>query len=81
MDFSDQFFDILILATSVVILAAILTILVLWARKGNKGANLVAAMFTFFAPDPQFQKNYKILQESESRVKESENESGDPPAT
>ncbi|MCG8334788.1 MAG: hypothetical protein MJE63_09745 [Proteobacteria bacterium] len=78
MEDLNQFSEILILSAFVVLLMIVLTFLVLWARKTNKGANLIAAAFTFFAPDPLFQKNYKMIQETENRVQESENESEDP---
>lgn len=81
MEILNQYSEIFILSAFVIVLIFVLTIFVLWARKGNKGANLVAATFTFIAPDPLFQKNYKMIQEVENRVQESENESGEPPTS
>jgi len=81
MEVTTQLFYILIILALILVLAAVLTMLVLWARKGNKGANLVAATFTFLAPDPLFEKNFKIIKESENQIKKGENESGDPPTT
>lgn len=80
MEISTQTQDILILLAIILLLAFVLTLLVLWARKGNKGANLVAATFTFLAPDPMFEKNIRIIKESEQQIKKGDEESGDPPS-
>ena len=80
MEISTQTLDILILIAIIFLLASVLTLLVLWARKGNKGANLVAATFTFLAPDPTFEKNIRIIKESEQQVRKGDEDSGDPPS-
>jgi heme/copper-type cytochrome/quinol oxidase subunit 2 len=74
-----QAFHILIIIAVFVVLIIVFTALVLWARKHRKGANLVAATFSFIAPDPLFERNIKIVQESQNQVKEAESEAGDPP--
>lgn len=75
---SDQFIYILILWALVILLAIALSILVFWARKGNKGANLVAAMFSFIAPDPRFQRNHQLIQEAQASNKKKEENQNDP---
>jgi hypothetical protein len=79
MEDMHQAFDILIIIAALAALAIVFTALVLWARKHRKGANIVAATFSFIAPDPLLEKNIKILQESQNQVKETEDEAGDPP--
>jgi hypothetical protein len=56
--------------------------LVRWARKGKKGVLfLAAAIFGLgFAPDPNYAKNLKIIQEAKEE-KGGQDESGDPPTT
>ena len=77
---NDQTIRIALLLLCVILVVYILTKLVLWARKGGKGAILVGALFTIFAPDPIFEKNYKIVQESKEVQEENEDKSGDPPS-
>lgn len=64
---------------SIILLIYALFKLVLWARKGGKGAIVVGALFTIFSPDPIFEKNIKIVQESKQSQEEEEDKSGDPP--
>ena len=81
MNLINQYWDILIITVFVIALSFVLLLLVVWARKGNKGANLAAATFASLAPDPLFEKNYKIVKEAENQIKGEEKESGDPPTT
>ncbi len=74
-----QVFDILAIIAVFTALVIVFTALVLWARKHRKGANIVAATFSFMAPDPLLERNIKILQQSQNQVRETENEAGDPP--
>ncbi|MBU2514116.1 hypothetical protein KJ966_22505 [bacterium] len=55
----EQFHDILIISIIVIVLVVLLSALVIWARKGNKGANLIAATFTFFPRIRYFRKTIK----------------------
>jgi hypothetical protein len=54
--------------------------LVGWARKGKKGAVfLAAAMFSLgFAPDPNYAKNLRIIQEAKEEEGE-QDKTGEPP--
>jgi hypothetical protein len=60
-----RFIGILIILALTIGQAFVFTILVIWARRRNKGANLTAAMFSFITPDPTFHKNYEMIQEVE----------------
>ena len=81
MDIYIQGFEILFLLLSLIILIFILFKFVMWARKGSKGAIIAGALFTMFAPDPNFEKNIKTVQESKEYMEETEDEFGGPPTT
>lgn len=79
MNIYDQLLIIAIVLLFLGFVVYILVKLILWARKGGKGAILVGALFTIFAPDPIFEKNFKIVQESKKSEEENEDDSGGPP--
>lgn len=79
MDTLNQFFVVAFFAIGLVIAFFILFRLVLWAKKGSKGAIMLAAILAFLTPDPIFEKKFKIVQESK-KFQKKEDESGDPPA-
>jgi hypothetical protein len=54
----------------------------LWARKGNKAAILIGALFLGLgiAPDPIFERSLQTIREAKEEKAE-QVESGDPPTT
>jgi hypothetical protein len=69
-----------IFLTSLVILIYLFVRLVLWARKGGKGAILVVALLAVFTPDPIYEKNCRSVQEARHYTEQAD-DSGDPPTT
>jgi len=60
-------------------LAAIICIMVLlvrWARRRSTGAVAVGALLSLFAPDPTFENNIKLVEESK-RLQREEDEEGE----
>jgi hypothetical protein len=56
---------------------AVMALLVRWARKGSKGAILSGALFSIFAPDPEFEKNIRLAEEARQEQHEEDEEGQD----
>ena len=72
--------SVILILLGLSVLIILLFKLAVWARTGSRGAIILAAMLSFMTPDPIFEKNYKIVQESNKHHKRGD-ESGDPPRT
>lgn len=75
---SGDTFDVGLLLAGLIVLLYALIKLVVWARKGYKGAIVLGAILAVFAPDPVYEKYCKSIQKAKHKVECSE-ESGDPP--
>lgn len=78
MDTCEQMIRGAFLLLGSVVLIYVLVKLVMWARKGCKGAILLGAFLVIFTPDPVYEKNCKSVHKAKQKV-ECSGESGDPP--
>jgi len=54
----------------------VMFLLVLWARRRSTGAVAVGALLSLFAPDPTFENNIRLVEESK-RLQIEEDEEGE----
>ena len=68
------------IGVTIISLSFFLYKLLLWARKGNKAAILIGALFlgSGIAPDPIFERSLHTIREAKEEKAE-QDESGDPP--
>ena len=78
MGVCDQIFCWIIFIISFVVLIYAMVKLVIYARKGYKGAIVLGALLAIFAPDPIYEKTCKSVQKAKQSI-ECTDESGDPP--
>ena len=65
------------IAISLLLVIVVMVLLARWARSGSKGAVLGGALMSMFAPDPEFEKNLRLAEESKQVQHEEEEEGQD----
>ena len=67
----------LFIALGLLLVIVVMVLLARWARTGSKGAILSGALLSMFAPDPEFEKNLRLAEESRQEQHEEEEEGPD----
>ena len=67
----------LFIALGLLLVIVVMVLLARWARTGSKGAILSGALLSMFAPDPEFEKNLRLAEESRPEQHEEEEEGQD----
>lgn len=67
----------LFIALGLLLVIVVMVLLARWARTGSKGAILSGALLSMFAPDPEFEKNLRLAEESRQEQHEEEEEGQD----
>ena len=67
----------LFIALGLLLVIVVMVLLARWARTGSKGAILGGALLSMFAPDPEFEKNLRLAEESRQEQHEEEEEGQD----
>ena len=61
---------------SFVILITVMAVLVLWARRRSKGAFVIGALFSFFAPDPTLEQKIVMVEKAKTTKNEEDEQDG-----
>lgn len=67
----------LLIALGLLLLFAVLVLLAYWARGRSKGALMVGALFSMFAPDPELEKNIRLAEQARQQQHEEDEEGED----
>ncbi len=67
----------ILIALSLTLLIFVMVLLVRWARTRSRGAVATGALLSMFAPDPTFEANLRLAEESKQQQVE-EDEEGEP---
>ena len=59
-----------------VILIAVMAVLVLWAQRRSKGAFVIGALFSFFAPDPTLEQKIVMVEKAKTMQSEEDEQDG-----
>jgi hypothetical protein len=62
----------LLIAISLFALFAAMALAVRWARRRSRGALMTGALFSIFAPDPEFEKRLRLAEEARQEQHEEE---------
>lgn len=67
----------LLIALSLGALFVVLALGVRWARRRSRGALLTGALFSVFAPDPEFERRLRLAEEAQQEQHEEEGSGAD----
>ena len=62
----------LLIALSLGALFVVLALGVRWARRRSRGALMTGALFSMFAPDPEFERRLRLAEEAQQEQHEEE---------
>ena len=71
-----EFFSAMLVALGFLVLFAVMTLLVKWARRRSSAALTAGALLSAFAPDPELEKNIRLAEQAKT-VQMEEDEEGE----
>ena len=77
LDFDINLLAVLIAFVGFLLLFAVLTGLIIWARRRSVGVIAVGAFMSIFSPDPTFEQKIKLVEEAKE-IHSEEEDKGEP---